>query len=164
MLSFLFVLLVTFFIFKSLVGGIYSLIPLLFTVILNFGMIALLGGEITMGNMIVSSIAIGTGVDYTIHFLERLKLQLKEGDTLSEAYTTTVLTSGRAIVLNAAAVAFGFLVFLISGFKSSMYMGILMAGTMLYSTIGALIILPAIVLVTRPRFLTEIGNNQRRRG
>ncbi len=156
MLSFLFVFIVTFFIFRSAIGGLYSLIPLLFTVMLNFGVIALLGGEITVGTMMVASISIGTGVDYTIHFLERLKIQLRAGNSLAEGYTNTVLTSGKAILLNAAAVAFGFSVLLLSEFVTNMMMGILMAGTMFFSSLGALTLLPAIVLITRPRFLEKI--------
>ena len=154
-LSFLFVFIVTFFIFRSAIGGLYSLIPLAFTVILNFGLINLLGGEITVSIMMVASISIGTGVDYTIHFLERLKLQLRAGDTLVEGYVNTVLTSGRAILVNASAVAFGFLVLLFSEFVPNMMMGLLMAATMFFSSLGALTLLPAVILVTKPRFLEK---------
>ena len=154
-LSFLFVFIVTFFIFRSALGGLYSLIPLLFTVILNFGVINLLGGEITVGIMMVASISIGTGVDYTIHFLERLKIQLRAGDTLAEGYVNTVLTSGKAILMNASAVALGFLVLLFSEFVPNMMMGVLMAATMFFSSMGALTLLPAIILVTNPRFLNK---------
>ncbi|MCP4757506.1 MAG: MMPL family transporter [Proteobacteria bacterium] len=156
MLAFLFVFVVTFFIFRSAIGGLYSLVPLLFTVILNFGLISLIGGEITVGVMMVASISIGTGVDYTIHFLERFKIQLRGGDSLAQAYTTTVLTSGKAIILNAAAVAFGFLVLLFSSFHPNIIMGLLMAATMVFSSLGALTLLPALILVTRPRFLEKV--------
>jgi len=158
-LSFLFVFIVTFFIFRSVTGGLYSLIPLAFTVILNFGVIYLLGGEISVATMLVASISIGTGVDYTIHFLERMKIQLRAGDTLVEAYVNTVLTSGKAILVNASAVAFGFLVLLFSDFVHNMMMGILMAGTMFFSSLGALTLLPAIILVTKPRFLEKVTHN-----
>jgi hypothetical protein len=154
-LSFLFVFVVTFFIFRSLGGGLYSLIPLLFTVILNFGLLAIMGGEITMATMMVASIAIGTGVDYTIHFLERLKIQLREGDDLQQAYTMTVTTSGKAILVNATAVAAGFLVFLFSAFNSQIMLGILVAATMLFSSVGALILLPVIILKLKPDFLLK---------
>ncbi|MCP4756708.1 MAG: MMPL family transporter [Proteobacteria bacterium] len=155
-LSFLFVFIVTFFIFRSATGGLFSLVPLLFTVVLNFGLIALLGGEITMSTMMVASIAIGTGVDYTIHFLERLKIQLRAGDSLPQAYINTVLTTGKAILLNATAVALGFLVLLFSIFVPQMMMGLLMCATMFFSSLGALTLLPAIILVTRPKFLEKV--------
>ncbi|MBU2513949.1 MMPL family transporter [bacterium] len=154
-LSFLFVLAVTFFIFRSLTGGLFSLAPLFFTVVLNFGLIALLGTGITMSTMLVASVAIGIGVDYTIHFLERLKIQLRLGDDLSQAYTTTVMTSGKAILINALAVATGFLVFLFSTFQSQIMLGILVAATMALSSLGALTLLPALILQMKPAFLEK---------
>ncbi len=156
-LSFIFVFCVTFFIFRSVVGGLFSLIPLLFTVILNFGLIRLISGEITTATMMVASISIGTGVDYTIHFLERLKIQLRLGDDLARAYINTVMSSGRAILLNASAVALGFLVLVFSVFVPQIMMGILMAATMLFSSIGALVLLPAIILLTKPKYLTRLS-------
>lgn len=159
-LSFLFVFMVTFFIFRSFNGGLFSLIPLLLTVAMNFGFLALLGGEITMSTMLVASVAIGIGVDYTIHFLERFKLQLRQGDSLEEAYTTTVVTSGKAILVNATAVAAGFLVFLFSTFESQIMLGTLVAATMLFSSLGALTLLPAVILKTKPSFLSKFKIDQ----
>ncbi|MBU3914596.1 MMPL family transporter, partial [bacterium] len=154
-LSFVFVFIVTFFIFRSAQGGLYSLIPLGFTVVLNFGLLALLGGEITMSTMLVASIAIGIGVDYTIHFLERFKAQLGKGDTLTDAYTNTALTAGRAILVNAAAVALGFIVLLFSQMLPTMMMGLLMFATMVFSSLASLTLLPAIILLTKPKFLAK---------
>jgi len=156
LLSFLFVFVVTFFIFRSAVGGIFALIPLAFTVMLNFGLIWLLGGEINTSTMMVASISIGTGVDYTIHFLERLKLQIRSGDNLADAYVNTVMSSGKAILMNAVAVAMGFLVLIFSVFTPQMYMGILMAATMFFSSVGALILLPSVILIVQPKYLTRL--------
>ena len=151
--SFLLVWIITFFIFRSAMGGLYALLPLGFTVLLNFGMMYAMGWPITQGTVIMASIAIGIGVDYTIHFLERFKRQLQEGDTLEQAYLNTIQTSGRAIFINALSVALGFMVLVFSDFIPVIAMGVLMMGTMLFSTVGALIILPAVIYVTRPRFI-----------
>lgn len=156
LLSFLFVFVVTFFIFRSAMGGLFSLIPLAMTVVLNFGLIRIISGEINTSTMMVASIAIGTGVDYTIHFLERLKIQLRAGDNLSEAYVQTFMSSGKAILVNASAVALGFLVLIFSVFVTQVQMGILMAATMLSSSVGALVLLPAIILLVRPKYLTRL--------
>ncbi|MBT4287503.1 MAG: MMPL family transporter [Deltaproteobacteria bacterium] len=158
-LSFVLVLIVTFFIFRSLVGGLYALMPLLFTVILNFGLLYFLGGEITTGTMMVASIAIGTGIDYTIHFLERFKIQLKTGEDFITAYQNTIKTVGQAIVLNAASVALGFLVLVFSNFTPNIMLGVMMAATMVFSTIGALVLLPALIIVRQPKFFTKARKN-----
>jgi hypothetical protein len=154
-LAFVFVFIVTFFIFNSALGGLYSILPLVLTVLANFAMMWLLGWKINTGTMLVASISIGIGVDYTIHFLERFKIQLRNGDNYTEAYVNTVATSGKAIIINALSVSFGFLVLLASDFVSNNAMGILMAGTMVYSALGALIMLPAIIIIFRPRFFEK---------
>lgn len=151
-LAFIFVFIVTFFIFKSVMGGIYSIIPLFFTVFANFGTIWVLGWDITTGTMMVASISIGIGVDYTIHFLERYKIQLRKGNSPVEAYFNTIHSSGKAILINALSVSLGFLVLIFSDFIHNIAMGVLMAGTMLYSSLGALSLLPAMILVFKPKF------------
>jgi uncharacterized protein len=153
MWAFLFVFIVTFFIFRSVSGGLYSLIPLFFTVLVNFGMMYAMGMQITTGTMMVASIAIGIGVDYTIHFLERFKLQRNNGDTPVEAYYHTLETTGKAVFINAISVSLGFLVLVFSDLTGNISMGVLMAGTMVYSSIGALYFLPAVMFITKPKFL-----------
>ncbi|MBF0240588.1 MAG: MMPL family transporter, partial [SAR324 cluster bacterium] len=157
--SFVFVFPVTFFIFRSLVGWLFAIIPLFFTVLANFGMIYLLGWKINTGTMMVASISIGIGVDYTIHFLERFKTQLRQGDDLEHAYFNTIHSSGKAILITAVSVAVGFLVLIASAFVANIAMGALMAGTMIYSSLGAMTLLPALILVLKPRFF-EMEKNQ----
>jgi uncharacterized protein len=159
MWAFGFVFVVTFFIFRSITGGLYSLIPLLFTVLVNFGMMYVIGMQITTGTMMVASIAIGIGVDYTIHFLERFKLQRKNGDTPVEAYYHTLETTGKAVFINALSVSLGFLVLVFSDFTHNISMGLLMAGTMVYSSIGALVLLPAVMFITKPKFFFDKKGN-----
>ena len=103
-----FIFIITFFIFRSSVGGLYSMIPLVFTILMNFGVTVFMGWKINAGSSLVASISVGIGVDYTIHFLERFKAQLKQGDRFDQAYVNTMRTSGKAIVINAASVAAGF--------------------------------------------------------
>ena len=154
-LAFILVFMVTFFIFRSALGGLFSILPLVLTVVANFATMWVLGWDINTGTMLVASISVGIGVDYTIHFLERFKIQLRQGDSLAQAYANTVATSGKAIIINALSVSFGFLVLTASDFVSNIAMGILMAGTMVYSALGALIMLPALILIFRPKFFNK---------
>jgi len=158
--SFILVWIVTFFIFRSVMGGLFSLIPLGFTVILNFGLMYAVGWPITQGTVMIASITIGIGVDYTIHFLERFKRQLQQGETLDVAYVNTIRTSGKAIFINALSVALGFMVLVFSDFIPVISMGVLMMGTMIFSTIGALIILPVLIFIIQPKFITRQNGDE----
>ncbi len=141
--------------FRSLQGGLYAMIPLTFTIILNFAVINLLGFAITVMVMIVAAIAIGTGVDYTIHFLERYKIQIGKGDDPTQAYLNTLHTSGKAIFFNAVSVAAGFSVLILSDFKGNMQMGMLMIGTMIFASMATLTTLPALIFMFKPKFVSR---------
>lgn len=141
--------------FRSLQGGVYSMIPLVLTILLNFAVINLLGFAITVSVMMVAAIAIGTGVDYTIHFLERYKIQIAKGDDPVTAYMNTLHTSGKAIVHNAVSVALGFSVLIASDFRGNIQMGILMIGTMAFASLAALTTLPALIFWLKPKFVEK---------
>ena len=66
-------------IFRSLVKGLLGVVPLLFTIVINFGLMGFLRIPLDIGSAIISSIAIGVGVDYSIHYLARLQLELSQG-------------------------------------------------------------------------------------
>ncbi|MDX2470715.1 MAG: MMPL family transporter [SAR324 cluster bacterium] len=154
-LAFILVFIVTYFIFGSVIGGIYSILPLVLTVLGNFAAMWALGWKINTGTMLVASISIGIGVDYTIHFLERFKHQISLGEEIETAYINTTSGIGKAVLINATSVALGFLVLMLSDFVSNISMGMLMAGTMIYSSFGALVMLPALIIWTRPKFISK---------
>ncbi len=152
----LFVLIITFFIFRSIRGGLYSLIPLVFTLLANFGMMIALGWTINTATVMVASISIGIGIDYTIHFLERFKSHLRTGDDFHDAYFNTIRSVGKAILINAVSVSAGFLLLLTSDIGGNRSLGLLMAGSMGFSSLAALTLLPALIFVTKPKFLANI--------
>ncbi len=158
----IFIFIIIFFIFRSVIGGLFAMAPLVFTILTNFGLILLLGWKINTGTVLCASISLGIGVDYTIHFLERFKAQLIQGDGFHQAFINTMRTSGKAIVINAASVAAGFAVLMLSEMGATNAMGLLMMGTMAYSSFAALTLLPALIFVTKPKFLTRVAETARK--
>jgi predicted RND superfamily exporter protein len=141
--------------FRSFSGGLYAMVPLLVTILVNFAVIRIAGFAITVSVMLVASIAIGTGVDYTLHFLERYRIEVGKGHGPHDAYLRTIHSSGKAIFFNAASVAIGFSVLLASEFKGNIQMGVLMAGTMIVSSLAALTTLPALIFWLNPSFVAK---------
>lgn len=58
---------------RSLTYGIFCTLPVALTVILNFGIMGWFKIPLDTASALVSSIAIGIGIDYTIHFFNRYK-------------------------------------------------------------------------------------------
>jgi hypothetical protein len=105
---------------------------------------------------LLSSIMIGVGVDYTIHFIFRYRDELKS-NSYKSAVITTLKTTGRGIVFNAFSVMVGFSVLIFSGFTSIRFFGYLVLISIGVCLISAMFVVPALMLVFKPRFV-EDGN------
>ena len=137
----------------SLIAGLISLIPLLLTVVINFGVMAYSGTPLNMATMMVSSIAIGIGIDYAIHLVSRFRREVLAGKSMDNALRSTIQTTGRGIAYNAIALAFGFIILFVSSFKGTNSFGLLIAMTMVISALSAFTVIPAILITWRPAFL-----------
>jgi len=140
----------------SVVAGSISLIPLILTVVISFGVMAYSGTPLNMATLMVSSIAIGIGIDYGIHFISRFRQEVRMGKDEGQALQATIQTTGRGIAYNALALALGFGVLIFSSFKGMSSFGLLIAMAMVISALSAFTVIPAILVTFKPRFLTRI--------
>ena len=147
-------------IFRSITAGFLGSLPLLFALICNFGLMGWAGFELDIATSLLSSIAIGIGVDYTIHFFWRLKSELKKQIPLSDAIKYTLKTTGRGITINAFSVILGFAVLFISALTILKTFAFLIIISLLLCLLCALILVPAICMIFRPAFIERIhGKN-----
>lgn len=140
---------------RSWIAGAISLIPLVLTVVINFGMMGFSGIPLDIMTLLVSSIAIGIGIDYSIHFLARFQLEYREENSPQETLNKTILSVGHGISYNAFALALGFGVLLFSSFLGLVSFGVLIAMTMILSALSVFTVIPAILITWKPRFLTS---------
>lgn len=149
------VILVVSLMFRSLSAGLLSVVPLLLAILVNFGMMGFTGTRLDLATAIIASVAIGIGVDYAIHFLNRFHHVARRGRDFKAATAETMSTAGRAIIFNMISVAAGFLVLCFSNFPPLQSAGWLIALTMLTSSLGALTLLPTLLNIFRPKFLND---------
>ena len=105
--------------------GIIGAIPIAITAIISFGVMGLMGIALSTTTALVSSIAIGIGIDYAVHFIERYKIYALQTKDLDLTIGKTMHHSGRAISFNALVVIAGFLVLLFSVFPPNRALGAL---------------------------------------
>ena len=150
------VFIIMLFLLGSLAGGLLGLIPILFTLALIFGFMGYAGIPLDIATVLVASVTIGIGIDYSIHFLSRYRQELAEARAqnlpLETAVRATLNTTGRAILINVFTVAFGFLVLIFSQLLPIQRFGVLVFVTMLGSGFSAIILLPAVLLSSGARF------------
>ncbi len=155
LISFIVVFLIVAISFKSVIAGIYGIIPLGFSLIINFALMGYFGIKLDVGTAMVASIAIGIGVDYTIHFLHSYHQNRLKTDNLDEVTKETLGSTGKAIIFNAISVAAGFMVLLFSNFYPLVYLGLLISVTMFTSSLAAMSILPLLLNLFKPAFISK---------
>ena len=140
-------------IFRSVKGGLTGSIPLAASILIQFGVMGIAGIAIDAATALLSSIMIGVGVDFTIQFLWRYKIELKKGISHSEAIIATYRTTGRSIVINGLSVMAGFSATLLSGFLSIRFFGYLTLLAIGSCLVYAIIVMPAFMLYFKPLFI-----------
>ncbi|MFW6179375.1 MAG: efflux RND transporter permease subunit, partial [Desulfohalobiaceae bacterium] len=138
--------LLMFIVFKSLSLGFLSLLPNIFPILLNFGIMGLLGIPLNTATSLIAAVAIGIAVDDTIHFLFFYNAKRKQGISAVEAVKSTVLIKGRALVSTSVILCVAFGVLLLSSFVPIIYFGLLSALIMLTALLGDLVLLPAVLM------------------
>ena len=101
---------------------------------------------------LLSSIAIGIGIDYAVHFIERYRVNAKETRDKELTAQKTMAHSGRAILFNAIVVIAGFLVLLFSVFPPNRELGALVSLNMFTSFVGTLTIMLVLLNVSKLYF------------
>jgi predicted RND superfamily exporter protein len=143
---------------KSPIAGIIGAAPLALAILCNFAVMGFLGIKLNLGTALISSLAVGIGIDYTIHFIEFFKREyrLEKNDFLRR----TFLGCGKAIIINALSVGAGFGVLAFSQFKIIAELGMLIALSMLITALVSLTVIPALLMVIKPKFIFDIDNKE----
>ena len=131
--------------FRTIKYALVAIIPLSMTIAINFGVMGFFKIPLDIGTAIISSIVIGIGVDYGIHYISRFKKNRKSGMDFNEALENTIAHSGKAIVSNAITVGLGFIALLFSILTPLILMGWMITLTMILSAGATLILIPVFI-------------------
>jgi diguanylate cyclase (GGDEF)-like protein len=137
---------IMFLLFLSVKVGLIAIIPNLFPIIINFGIMGWFGVELSMFTSLIASIAIGLAVDDTIHYLVRYNREFRKDLNDRRALKETLRHIGRPIIYTTLTISIGFSVLAMSGFKPTAIFGTMMAITMFSALVGDLILLPSMLL------------------
>jgi predicted RND superfamily exporter protein len=134
-----------FIVFRSVPLGLLSMIPNIFPIILNFGIMGAVGIPLNAATALIAAVAIGIAVDDTIHFMDNYRKERREKRERSEAIQNTILIKGKAIMTTSIILAFAFGILVLSSFMPTLQFGRLTALIMVSALVGDLLLLPAIL-------------------
>lgn len=149
LLSFVIIMIIVTLLFKTIKAAPLALIPMSVAVTISFGIMGWFHINLDIVTSIIAAITIGIGIDDTIHVLNTFRRFSRQGDTMEHALEKTLKVSGKAIIYTSLALIAGFAILATSSFRPVILFGMLMAVTMTATTLGALLILPAVIQMTR---------------
>lgn len=155
-ISLLFVWLAASLVFRSVVAGLMALIPVFFGLLAVYAVMGFSGIWLGVGTSMFAAIAIGLGIDFAIHTLDRMRdlMQTRTG-SFNTVFADLFPSTGRALFFNFAALAFGFLVLTTSDVPPLIRFGTLVAVAVASSFISSMTVLPVIAKLANPRFLQK---------
>src|SRR5688500_6461637 len=137
------------------------MLPLCVAVPALFGLMGTFGIELNVVTAMLSSIMIGVGVDYTVHFLWRYRDERRGGHDAEQAARLALTTVGRGIVFNALAEVLGFSVLAFSNFLPVQFFGFLVVVSISVCMLAAMVLMPPLVVWLDPRFARARASDAR---
>tara|TARA_Y100001970_G_scaffold134390_1_gene165502 strand:+ start:2750 stop:5065 length:2316 start_codon:yes stop_codon:yes gene_type:complete len=139
--------------FKRILWGILAVVPLSSAVIINFGFMGYFGIELSHITALLSSVIIGVGVDFAIHYISQYR-RLSRTSDIKKLSRNVVDDVGYPIILDAASnMGFGALLF--SAFVPIQYIGGLMVFAMVSTSLGTLTVLAASTELMKNRLVNK---------
>ena len=140
-LSLIIVIVLLSFMFKNIKLGLIGAVPIIVTALISFGTMGFLDIPLSTTSALLSSIAIGIGIDYAVHFIEQYRTNALKYSSKLLVAQKTMAHSGRAISYNAIVVIAGFLVLLFSVFPPNRELGALVSLNMFTSFVGTVTVM-----------------------
>jgi predicted RND superfamily exporter protein len=151
--------------YGSLAASVVLLIPVVLSNLLLAACMLVLGIGISVHTMPIAAIGAGIGIDYGIYLLSRLREEAHQDEGLERAIERAVGTAGKAIVHTSSVVVAGLLPwYFLSGLKFQADMGLLLTLVMLINMVIALVAVPYLVALIRPRFVLGGGDKEGEQG
>lgn len=139
---------------RSAVAGLFTLTPVALSILIIYAVMGYTGIWLAIGTSMFAAIAIGLGVDFAVHTVERLVVLIKDkGHSIDDAITKLYPSTGRALFFNFMALALGFGVLVSSEVVPLIRFGILVAVAVSVSFLASMTVLPTLIKVLEPNFV-----------
>ncbi|MFO8141778.1 MAG: MMPL family transporter [Marinobacter sp.] len=136
--------------FRSIKLALIGMAPNLIAAGSVLGLMGWLGIPLDMMTITVAAITVGIAVDDTIHYLHRFKTEFaQDGDYLATMHRCH-RSIGQAMFFTSLTIISGFSILVLSNFIPTIYFGLFTGFAMFMALLGALTLLPRLIILTRP--------------
>jgi hypothetical protein len=141
--------------YGSMFAALILMIPVVLSQLASEAFMVLMHIDLNVNSLPIAAAGAGVGVDYGMYHMSRMVDTFDELGDLDEAVDYATATTGKAIIFTGTTMIAGTGFFWLSDLKFLAEMGLLLSLLMTFNKFGALIVVPSLVKVTRPRFLLD---------
>ncbi len=137
-------------IFGSFKASVIAVVSNIIPMGVVFGFMGIAGISLDIMTITIAAISIGIGVDDVIHYIHRLKEELKKDWDYKAAMYRSHKSIGFAMYYTTLATTLGFGVLVFSNFVPTMLFGLLTVVVMIMVFLGAILLLPLFLIIFKP--------------
>jgi hypothetical protein len=136
--------------FRSLSLSLIALAPNVLAAGLVLGVMGLVGIPLDIMTITIAAIVVGIGVDDCIHYVHRFVAEFPVDRNYKATMYRCHNSIGRAMYYTTVTVVVGFSMLALSNFTPSIYFGLLTVLAMVAAVLGALLLLPLLIVLVKP--------------
>lgn len=137
--------------FKSVRVALIAIIPVGFSVLIVFALLAATNTPLGIANSMFAGIAIGIGLDFSIHLTNAYNERILQGVRRSRSLLRAILDTGPAIVTSSIAISAGLSVLALSEVTPNVQLGLTVSLSLLVCAGATLILVPSLALSQKPK-------------
>ncbi|MCX7180479.1 MAG: MMPL family transporter [Proteobacteria bacterium] len=141
--------------YRSLAAGMFFMVPVLLSNTLTFSFMAWKGIGMNINTLPIAALGIGLGVDYALYVVDEIRVELRRGETIERSIELSLMSAGRGVLITAATLITSVVIWNISSIRFQAEMGVLMALWLFISAVSSLLLMPALVVLLKPRFIFD---------
>ena len=142
--------------YKSVVAALILLVPVNLSNLVAISVMAYLNIGLDVNTLPVLAIGTCVGIDYAIYLMSRICEEYPLHKNYDEALARAISTTGRAILFTASTLIVGMVPwYFLSNLRFQADMGLLIAALMVINMFAALIVIPLLVSMLNPKFITR---------
>ena len=136
--------------FRSLKISLIAIAPNILAAGVVVGGMGLVGIPLDIMTVTIAAISVGIGVDNTIHYVHRFRTEfIKDKNYMATMYRCHG-SIGKAMYYTSSTIIVGFSILALSNFNPSIYFGLLTGTAMFAALMGALLLLPTLLITLKP--------------
>lgn len=136
--------------FRSLKLAFITIVPNVFSAGVVLGVMGVFSIPLDLMTITIAAISVGIAVDNSIHFIDRFKNEMMQGNDILGAISESTNNVGQAMFYTTLVITSGFLIMVFSNFVPTMYFGVLTALAMITALIANLVMLPMLISLFKP--------------